>query len=103
VIVNAVTRSRVALAVAFGLLCVQFAVIGTGVVGAPLWKNANGYGIPAPLRADDGNVEMADALARALPRARMLAYTLWLCLTMETAGCMSPMRFDSPCLKRTRA
>ena len=77
VTVIAATRSRLAFAAVVCLIAVQFTVIGSALAGFPVWAAANGFGIPSPHRAPDGNIEAARALAKYVPQGNNVAvYTL---------------------------
>jgi len=79
--ISAITaaRSRLALAAVVCQIAVQFIVIGSALAGAPVWASANGFGIPAPHRAPDGNIEAARELAKyVLQGSNVAVYTLTL-------------------------
>jgi hypothetical protein len=73
----AAARLRLAVVAVVFLVVVQFAVIGSALAGHPVWAATNGFGIPSPHRAKDGNVEAARVLAKYVPHGNNVAvYTL---------------------------
>jgi hypothetical protein len=98
VTVIAVRRSKVALTFVLGLIGVQVLVVGSVIAGTPVWAASNAFGVPAPHRTPDGNLDAARTLAHYVSHERSIAvYTL--ALFQANARIYEPNALKLACLQ----